>query len=179
MILEATSAWGEAWVRWTIRLALVLYALALLSRWSSQPALRVWTRLLWTSSWGLYLLHVFAAFHVYHHWSHNHAYAHTQAVSGWGPGIYVSYAFTILWGLTVLGMWLPITKPWPGQRWLMALIHGLLFFVIFNGAVVFAEGPVRWLSLAVCVGLVGVLLFHWRKNNRGCQHASQQNGYAE
>lgn len=154
MSLEASSAWGEASVRWTIRLALIVYFLAVhLYCVGRSPAARSACRWCWTASWLIYVVHVALAFHVYHHWSHDHAFAHTEAVSGWGGGLFVSYAFTLVWGLTVLWSWHPTGELSHVRFMFKALIHAFIFFIVFNGAVIFATGAVRWVSLGACVFL--------------------------
>jgi hypothetical protein len=152
---------GDALVRWFIRAVLLAYGTALLlmcrlrspDDWATRTNLGRAARGCWIAAYLLYVCHVALAFHYYHHWSHAHAVAHTEAVSGWGEGIFVSHAFTLLWGLDVL-TWLF----WPvryAQRspWIDRCLHAFMLFIIFNGAVVFATGAVRWLSLGMFVGL--------------------------
>src|SRR5262245_656128 len=89
---------GEFLTRWTVRIAVVLYVAALLSRRFSWR----WARGAWTAGCVLYLLHVVAAFHYYHHWSHDAAYESTARQTAdvvgvhWGGGLYVNYAFTLV-----------------------------------------------------------------------------------
>lgn len=158
--LEPSSPEGEWFVRWTIRLALILYFAAvaglLALRGRREPP--SWIRLAWTLAWLTYLVHVVAAFGVYHHWSHFHAYQHTQAVSGFGPGIFVSYFFTLVWGLDIAWSWFAPQQHWRLPTWLVVVFHALLAFIIFNGAIVFATGPVRWASLAGAALLLALLV---------------------
>jgi hypothetical protein len=166
--LAPTSAEGEWFVRWTIRLALVLYAAALAGILTGARPLQrpSWLRLAWTGAWLVYVVHVLAAFHVYHHWSHDNAYDHTQAVSGFGPGIFVSYAFTLLWGLDATWWWLASASYACRPRRLSLSVHAALAFIIFNGAVLFAAGAVRWTSLAATLLLLALPAggYYYRKS---------------
>ena len=44
-----------------------------------------------------YIVHLYIAFRIYHHGSHAEAVQHTEDVTGFGPGIYVSHFFTLVW----------------------------------------------------------------------------------
>jgi hypothetical protein len=74
---------GDEPIRWTVRLALLGFTIALLLR-ASIGCLA-------------YLAHLAAAFHFAHGWSHAQAYEHTALraweVTGWrwGGGVYVNY----------------------------------------------------------------------------------------
>jgi hypothetical protein len=143
-------------VQFTIWLALLYYGLAV-SAMSLSPGGEAASRWLWTLGCLAYLFHFTLALHDYHHGSHADAYERTERLTGFGPGIYISDLFTLVWSGDVLFWWL-----WPAQygqrsRWATVLIHAFLGFVVFNGAVIFARGPVRWLSLAL-FGLVAILL---------------------
>src|SRR5437879_4413018 len=100
---------GELLTRWSARIALLFYVLALTLRRTS------WTnlgRLMWTSACFIYLLHVACAFQFVHHWSHDAAYAatarQTAEVVGldWGGGLYANYVFTLLCLGDVCWWWL-------------------------------------------------------------------------
>ena len=104
----------------------------------------------WFAGWLMFLVHVAAAFHVAHGWSHTAAYEHTERTSGVGEGIFVNYLFGLMWGLDVV--WLVGS---PGSyarrpRWVGWAVHGFLTFVVFNATVVYGTGFIRWM---------GVLLF--------------------
>src|SRR5436853_3325012 len=126
---------GEEAVRETIRVGLVCYAGAVVLM-LLEPGRERLARRLWTVAWAVYVIHVGLAFHYYHGWSHADAVAHTQAVAGWGGGIYVSYAFTLVWGLDVAWWWLAPAARARRPAWLGGLLHGFLAFILFNGAVV-------------------------------------------
>jgi hypothetical protein len=172
---------GELLTLWTIRVALVCYVayVALRLTTSSQIGPRKSTsalaRTIWTLGCGLFLVHVACAFHFYHGWSHAAAWEKTAAETDkllgirFGDGIYFSYAFTALWLLDVAAMWL-----WPQAEgaWRL-LVHAYLFFIAFNGAIVFEAGPIRWAGIAACLLLAGLAAraaYNWaigRSESRG------------
>lgn len=141
-------------IRWTIWVALAAYVVAVLymqapTRWRA-------ARLGWTLAWLAFVIHVAAAFQCFHHWSHEHAFRHAEQQSGFGPGIFVGYFFTLAWTLDVAWWWL-----WPaGQaarpRWLSWSWQAFMLFILFNGAVVFAEGASRIFGIGVFL-VLGIL----------------------
>lgn len=157
---------GDALIRNTIRLSLVWYAAALIlmmqlrkGDWLATTAQGKAARWCWT--WGVtsYLVHVALAFHFFHHWSHAHAYAHTQHVSGFGEGVFGSYLFTCVWAVDALWWWAYPTKYSDRPFVVDVILHMFMLFIAFHGAVVFAQGPVRWASLSVFCGLALIWLF--------------------
>ncbi len=161
---------GEFLIRWTIRLALLLYAVVLTGRLAAlvRPELargaEPWLRGLWLAGAAFMLAHLTAAFHFYHHWSNQHAVQdtaeQTQALLGvpFGAGIYFSYVFVALWVADAL-WWAAAPRSYNrlplGCR---LALHAYLFFIAFNGAVVFEAGVTRWGGIAVTL-LFGGLLF--------------------
>ena len=157
---------GELATRWTVRVAMVLFVASLASRrrWP------IWSRLTWTAGCIAYLLHVAAAFHYYHHWSHAEAYAFTAQQTwevvglDWGGGLYVNYVFTAVWLGDVLWWWSrgwrdPHPRPFSqGERGVKWLVHGFMGFVAFNATVVFATGFSRWFGIGACAVLAVVML---------------------
>jgi hypothetical protein len=150
---------GESLTRWTVRAALVLYALAVALRIAA-PARRHTARAFWTAGCLLFLAHVAAAFHFFHGWSHAHAYAETarqtRELSGmnWGGGLYFNYLFTIAWAADAAYWW------WGGldaydrrRRWIAMTLHTFFFFMAYNGAIVFARGPTRRVAIAATAAL--------------------------
>jgi hypothetical protein len=158
--LMGSAKVGDDLTRFTIRLALVYYGLATgLSLWlwpwewsplSARGSLARWS---WTLGWATYLVHLVMAFEHYHHWSHADAMRHTEHVSGFGPGIFFSHLFTLLWTGDVAYWWLwpqryAVRAPWNGR-----LLHGYMAFVIFNATVVYETGPTRWAGIALFTAL--------------------------
>jgi hypothetical protein len=89
----------------------------------------------------------------------------TEALTGlrWGGGLYINYLFLFVWAGDALWWWVsPRTyqrRPAP-ISW---LVRGFLFFMFFNGAIVFADGWMRVLGM-IAVGIVGCswLITHYR-----------------
>jgi hypothetical protein len=119
----------------------------------------------------LFWLHVAAAFHFYHRWSHHHAVEHTAAETKrllgfeFGQGIYFSYLFMVLWAIDAAWQWRTPLAP-RRSPWTRCLVHAYLFFIAFNGTIVFEDGPVRWAAVACCAAIAVLalvrLVLPWR-----------------
>ena len=106
-------------------------------------------------------VHVAAAFHSFHGWSHQSAVQATAQQTGAlvgvfrGEGVFFNYAFLVVWLADVAWWWLRPssyeTRPLAVGR----AIHGFLFFMFFNGVIVFADGWMRLLGI-LAVGAVSV-----------------------
>jgi hypothetical protein len=161
-----TDPFGEFLTRWTIRLALVCYVFCLaatICRSAADVRMNQIVRVFWTLGCGLFIAHVIAAFGYYHHFSHQAAYEDTarqtkeQLGFAFGGGIYFSYLFLALWILDAAWRWLtPGTRP----AWCDWPLHAFMFFIAFNGAIVFEGGVSRVAGIAACVLLVAI--FAWR-----------------
>jgi hypothetical protein len=151
---------GEFLTRWTVRIAMALYVASLASRFYSPR----WSRIAWTAGCVLYLLHVAGAFEYFHHWSHAEAYASTARQTAevvgldWGGGLYFNYLFTLIWLGDVIWWWASAPGYQSRPRWIDWVVHGYLGFIAFNATVVFATGFSRWLGIAACVLLLGLLV---------------------
>lgn len=117
-------------------------------------------RLAWTAASAAVLVHAFCAFHFYHAWSEAAAYRETARQTdelfglNWGGGLYVNYALILGWVVDVGWWWVRGLGSYRRRpRLLIAAWHGFLIFIIFNSTVVFKTGSVRWVGLAVCLGL--------------------------
>jgi hypothetical protein len=142
------------------RLAVVGYGVAVALLLVQGPTRRA--RLAWTLTYVVYVLHVIAAFHYHHHWSHDRAVQHVEAGSGFGGGIYFSHLFTLVWTVDVVWWWL-----WPERYaarplWIGSLVHGYLAFLTFNATVVFGP-PVSRIGGIVLFVLLAVLFLRPRK----------------
>ena len=156
---------GELLTSWTIWIALAGYfaGLAGLLLCRLHPNLQSVTRLVWTVGCVFYLGHVVSAFQFYHEWSHQAAVFETarqtkevvgQAV---GSGIYMTYLFTLIWVLDVAWWWLNGNAGYFKRQKIFSLsIHFFLFFIVFNGTIVFEAGLLRLLSVLAIIGLVVV-----------------------
>ena len=154
---------GEFLTQWSVRLAIMCYlarvVLDLRYRRDRRRAFVAETaRWVWTIGCALEIVHVVAAFAVYHDWSHRAAYQHTAEVTAtvlgtrWGGGLYFNYAFTLIWVADVAIWWRRGTEfPYrhPAYFW---TIHALFAFIVFNATVVF--GPPLWKWVAVVVTLI-------------------------
>lgn len=117
--------------------------------------------------WGgaAYFIHVLAAFHFRHGWSHAAAWAatarQTAAVTGWdfGAGLWVNYCFTVAWALAAF-LWVQLPN-WCRKIWIAWFL-----FMTLNGAVVFVAGPARWLGVGLFVGLVLAVFAQNRRAKR-------------
>lgn len=174
----ATNA-GEALVRNTVRVSLAWYLVAMLvmlafrepADWQISRRPARFARRCWTWAVISFLVHLGMAFHYYHQWSHAHAFERTREVSGVGEGIYVSYAFTLVWCGDLLWWWLSPTSYAMRRRWIRWSIHAFLLFIIINGTVVFEAGGIRWAGLVGLVVLMGRFLAS--KTSRPSSQASQ------
>ena len=133
---------------------------------------RALLRAIWTAGFAAFAVHVVAAFDAYYRWSHALALAETARQSAErfgfdsGSGLYLNYLFAAVWGADVLAWWL---RPEGYARRPVALtflIHGFLFFILFNGSVVFASGLSRWLGLAATAAWVVCLVQAARRTKR-------------
>jgi hypothetical protein len=156
---------GDDRTRQTVRLALASYGVAasLLpwlrgDEWAAGSGRGRLARWCWTFSWATYLVHVALAFHYYHHWSHADALRHTQEVSGFGPGIFVSYLFTLAWTADVAWWWLVPRRYARRPVWIGWWWHGFMAVVIFNATVVYETGLIRWAGLALLSWLLADVL---------------------
>ncbi len=160
---------GHLLTIWTIRLAMVFYATVLAGCLTGRLSARR-QRSLWTIGFSFFFAHLVCAFHFYHHWSNQLAVAdtarQTKELMNWefGEGIYFSYLFGLLWMADVLWSWCGFHSYSRRPRWLTLSIHGYLFFIAFNGVVVFENGPIRIAGVAVCLILAALA---WRRCRRG------------
>ena len=67
---ESLSMLGVLLTKWTVRLALICYALCVADELTFPPAIVGHEVHLWTLGCALFVVHVACAFHFYHHWSH-------------------------------------------------------------------------------------------------------------
>ena len=162
---------GEQVTLWTIRAALLGYGAVLCGKVycgaANHVLSRQWSkrlRVVWTIGCVLFLVHLAAALHYYHHDSHAVAVAHTteqtERVVGvrFNGGIYFNYLFALVWLGDVFWWWRAEQRFLTRPRWQAWLIEGYLFFIAFNSTVVFASGPIRWLAATFCVLLVVVAI---------------------
>jgi hypothetical protein len=160
----------ELLLRWSARVAMVLYVLALVSRIAMRR--RVVSRALWTAGCGVYLFHVACAFQFVHHWSHAAAYAATARQTAeligldWGGGLYANYVFTLVWVGDVVWWWFFPARYLARSRAAGWMVHGFMGFIAFNATVVFAPGVSRGIGIAGCL-LLAIVWFWTRASLSG------------
>jgi hypothetical protein len=158
---------GEALTVDSARVALVLYVAALVAMLGRRGGGGMAGRALWTAGMLVYLVHVCAAFHVVHGWSHGAAVAETarqtRALFGvdTGVGIWFNYLFTAVWAADAAWWWLDPGGYHRRPAAATGAVHAFMAFMFFNGAVVFASGPSRWIGLAATALLP--LWWLWRR----------------
>jgi hypothetical protein len=156
----------------SVRLALLCYASCLiLLLWNGRSrTLNAVTRTLWTAGALLFVVHVAAALHFTHQWDHQAAIRstaeQTKELLGWafGEGLYFSYLFVLLWLIDLVWVWfLPAARE---QRspWIHRLLHCYLFFIAFNGAVVFEAGVTRPAGIVASLVITALLIRHWSRH---------------
>jgi hypothetical protein len=171
---------GYDLIRYTVRLSLLFYAVAIVTmlwlrqdEWAASSSRGQTARWAWSLAWLAYLVHLVFAMKFAHHWSHADAVQHTQERSGFGPGIYVSHFFTLVWTLDVGWWWL-----WPADYarrspWVDRLLHTFMAFIIFCGTVVYEAGFIRWAGLAMYVFLGGALVYRFSVGKGANRFSSQ------
>ena len=162
---------GELLTWWSVRLAVAGYAARLLldAGVPAGPRSQKLARLIWTTAWALYLLHVAAAFHFYHGWSHTNAVHFTARQTwetvgiDWGGGLYANYAFSLIWTADVAAWW------WIGwqypllHRRMYAAVQILFAFMVFNATVVFGPTWWRWAAAGACAALASAAILRLRR----------------
>ena len=124
----------------------------------------------WTIGCAFFAAHVICAFSYYHDWSHGAAYRETARQTGeltgfhWGGGLFLNYLLGILWVADVVWWWMvPASFAKATARTCFSPGTGSLYFMVFNGTVVFGSGPVRWFGLVLCGGLAA--LWWWSRSS--------------
>jgi hypothetical protein len=121
-----------------------------------------WAKAVWTIGALLYAAHVAAAFTFAYEWSHAAAYAHTARQTAnlvgldWGGGIWVNYAFTVVWLAEAVWWWTAPSHYLSRPRPLELIVRAVFLFMIVNGAVVFVAGPAKWIGAAIVAALCAI-----------------------
>jgi hypothetical protein len=110
---------------------------------------RHWVRAVHTVGLLGMLLHLAVAYHLGHGWSHADAFDRTERVSGFGPGIFVSDFFVLVWAAEAVWMWMAFGSYLNRPRWLNRAVVGFMWFILFNSTVVYGSGFARLLGVAM------------------------------
>lgn len=120
----------------------------------------------WALGAAMFVVHFLVAFHFAHRWRHENAFQHVTDTAGFGPGIFVSYLFTLLWAADAI-WWLIAPARYairpPSVGW---AVHGFMAFITFNGTVVYVSGWIRWMAAGVFVVLGVALAVRWVRSAR-------------
>jgi hypothetical protein len=119
----------------------------------------------WTVGCLAFLLHVASAFHIHYGWSHAVALRETARQAAeltglalGGAGLYANYLFAALWVFDAAWWWGDAAGHHRRAAWFDVVLHSFMLFILFNGTVVFAHGPARWLGLAVTLAGAAALI---------------------
>jgi hypothetical protein len=161
--LAGSPTAGDDITRWTVRLALGYWWLAVAGMlwlkpedWAARTPGGRLVRRFWLLAWATYLVHLAAAFQFHHGWSHAAAVRHVEETAGFGPGIFVSHAFTLLWSADVL-IWLTAPARYASRpAWVGLTLHAFMVFIVFNGTVVYETGIIRYAGVAGLLALAGL-----------------------
>lgn len=117
-------------------------------------------RFCWATGAVTFLVHVGMAFHFAHDWSHSSAFQHVEASSGFGPGLFLSYLFAIVW--TVDAIWLVAASGSYHRRssTLNWGIQAFLTFLFFQATVLYGFWPLDTIAAFV----FGLLTIRWVKS---------------
>lgn len=164
---------GDWIIAWSIRLALLLLVIVQACQLESLGTNRLSKafRWLWTTAFLLFLLHVAAAFHFVHRWSHQAAFDATAKETldkmgfAYGTGVYFNYLFLLLWAIDLVWVWRPETLRNRTQKTLFYAGRAYLLFIAFNGAVIFKTGWMRILGISA-TALLATLLWRWLQRTK-------------
>lgn len=152
---------GEFLTRVTIWLALGGAALGAIAQFATRtrPKQQALARWAWTVGGLALLAHVACAYHFYHGWSQDSVYRETARQTAevfnlyWGGGVYVNYVFMAVWIADVFWWWRGLKAYHQRPRLWVWAWQGFFLFMVFNATVVFKNGALRWLGLAMCIGM--------------------------
>ena len=154
---------GDLLISWSIRIAMLLLVASFVIQIQGSSKYRnsLSFKLIWTLGWLFMLLHVAAAFHFVHDWSHRAAFVATENETfqqlgfRYGAGIYFNYVFVVAWAVDVYFTWRPARRNVIGIRRFLFAGRCYLLFIAFNGVVVFESGWLRFLGALATVALLG------------------------
>ncbi|AMV23621.1 hypothetical protein VT84_04365 [Gemmata sp. SH-PL17] len=140
-------------------------------RW--EPA-TIFVRAIYTWGCAMCVLHIVVAFHLAHGWSHEVAWEHTREVGGYGNGIFVNYAFALVWFADVVWAWVAFDSYLSRPRWITWAVYGFTGFVVFNASVVFNTGFTRAVCALLFIALARITWNDWRTRGYSQQEANAE-----
>ena len=161
---------ADAIIRWTARVFVGCYIGRILVDLAGRrdPRSQRFARWTWTIGCVFLFVHMAAAFHGVHDWSHGAAHDHvlkrTKELTGvaTGAGLYVNYAFAALWLVDTIVWWGALN--WSERRIPYWIVQAIFAFLMIQATVVF--GPPVWIVVAILAG-ISMLALRWqtaRKN---------------
>lgn len=145
-------------IRLTAQLPVLFWCLSWHIAWVRRPGATA-AQFIWALGSVLCLVHVAVAFHLGHGWSHANAWEHTRQAGGYGYGIFVNYAFLLVWLADAAWASVAFGSYTARPRWLHWGVHGFLAFVVFNAAFVFAGWETRVRFTLVFSATVALFLY--------------------
>ena len=116
----------------------------------------------WLLGLSAFAVHVWTAFDGFYSWDFSVALDETvrltEAVTGWrsSVGLWVNFAFL---AVLTADLGLRILKKGGVCKTQNRILEILVIFMIINGAVIFAIGPVRWFGSGLLLGLAAVIWY--------------------
>lgn len=162
-------------IRWTIRLAMLLFATAVVlrvldgRRWQTSTSSRSYYAWAWTLGALLFTTHVIAAMHFHHHWSLSSAVettaVETERLMGvrFGEGVYFSFVFLAIWIADVAWMLAQPRTYFARTAIANWIVTGYLLFIAFHGTVVFESGVSRIGGIIATLLLIGSSIYAFRR----------------
>ncbi len=143
------------------------------ARRCGEPA-TIFVRAIYTWGCAMCVLHIAVAFHLAHGWSHEVAWEHTREVGGYGNGIFVNYAFALVWVADVVWVWVAFDSYLSRPRWITWAVYGFTGFVVFNASVVFNTGFTRAVCALLFIALARITWNDWRTRGYSQQEANAE-----
>ncbi len=125
----------------------------------------------WLFGLSAFAVHVWMAFEGFYGWNFSVALDETarltEAVTGWrsSVGLWVNFAF---FAVLTADLAMRVLKKGGVGKTQNRILEILVIFMMINGAVIFAFGPVRWFGSGLLLGLATII---WYAKARHRNHA--------
>lgn len=146
-------------LRATIWLSVLAWAASEVLR-RTGPADRRAVRAAYSAGALLLAIHIVIAFQTTHGWSHAAAYAETARRTALmtgvasGAGLYLNYLFAAFWMADATWWWIRPAGRATRSRGIDLAGFGFFVFMMVNGAVIFAAGPMRLAGAAAVAAAI-------------------------